>query len=76
MRDLIKKPHRFGDLEDALGGMSSRTLAKVLRKLEKEGLVHRREFSHPVRFHYEVTVKGKAFQKVIDAMRAYGKHYL
>ena len=76
VRDLIDKPRRFGELEDSLGGISSRTLTKTLRRLEKDRLVVRKRFTKPVRFHYELTRKGKAFQKVVDAMRAYGKKYL
>ncbi|OGG80713.1 hypothetical protein A3A39_00085 [Candidatus Kaiserbacteria bacterium RIFCSPLOWO2_01_FULL_54_13] len=76
MRDLLEKPQRFGALEDSLGGMSPRTLAKTLRRLEKDRLITRRHFNKPVRFHYELTPKGRAFQKVVDAMRAYGKRYL
>jgi len=76
IRDLLKSPRRFGELEDSLGGMSPRTLTIKLRKLEKERLVVRRSFTKPVRVYYELTKKGAAFQKVVDAMRAYGRKYL
>ena len=76
MRDLTQKPHRFGELEDSLGGMSPRTLTKTLRHLEKNGLITRKHFKRPIRFHYELTRKGRAFQEVVDAMRTYGKKYL
>jgi len=76
MRDLLIRPRRFRDLEDSLGGTSPRTLAKILRRLEKDGFVARKHFKKPVRFHYELTRKGRAFQKVVAAMRAYGKKYL
>src|SRR3989338_3656317 len=69
IRDLLKSPRRFGELEDSLGGMSPRTLASKLKKLEKERLVVRRSFTKPVRVYYELTKKGAAFQKVVDAMR-------
>lgn len=76
MRDLIEKPRRFGELEDSLGGMSPRTLTKNLRRLEKDGLIARRRFRKPLRYHYELTKKGTAFQDVVEAMRRYGKKYL
>src|SRR3989344_8371026 len=76
VRDLIDKPRRFGELEDSLGGMSTRTLTRALRRLDKDGLVVRKCFAKPVRFHYELTRKGKALQKVVDTMRMYGKRYL
>lgn len=76
IRDLLKKPRRFGELEDSLGGMSPRTLTNKLKKLEKERLITRRRFVKPIRFHYELTKKGAAFNDVVKAMRAYGKKYL
>lgn len=76
MRDLLERPRRFGELEDSLGGMSPRTLTNKLKRLKKDGLIVRRSFSKPIRSRYELTNKGAAFQKVVDAMRAYGKKYL
>lgn len=76
VRDLLASPRRFGELEDSLGGMSPRTLANKLKKLEKERLITRRNFSKPIRFHYELTKKGAAFNDVVEAMRSYGKKYL
>ena len=48
--------------------MSPRTLTNKLKRLEKEKLIVRRSFSKPVRFHYELTKKGAAFNKVVEAM--------
>jgi DNA-binding HxlR family transcriptional regulator len=76
MYELLQKPRRFVELEDALGGMSPRTLTKTLRRLEKEGLIIRRRFTKPVRSYYRPTKKGTAFRKVIESMSAYGKRYL
>ncbi len=76
IRDLLERPRRFGELEDSLGGMSPRTVASKLKRLGKEKLIARRNFSKPIRFHYELTKKGAAFNKVVEAMRSYGKKYL
>ena len=76
MRDLLTRPRRFSELEDSLGGMSPRTLTKTLRRLEKDKLIARRSFRKPVRYHYELTKKGAAFNDVVEAMRVYGKKYL
>ena len=77
LRDLLQKSRRFTDLELALAGVSSRTLTLKLKKLEKAGLLSRHP-SHRLgnRVDYRLTKKGAAFQKVADAMRAYGKKYL
>ncbi|PIR82480.1 transcriptional regulator [Candidatus Kaiserbacteria bacterium CG10_big_fil_rev_8_21_14_0_10_59_10] len=76
MHNLLGAPRRFGELEDLLGGISPRTLTKTLRRLEAKGFITRTHFKKPMRFHYELTSKGKAFQNVVAAMRAYGKAHL
>lgn len=77
LRDLLEKPRRFTDLELALAGVSSRTLTLKLKKLEEAGLVSRHQSRRlGNRVDYRPTQKGVAFQKVVDAMRAYGKKYL
>ena len=77
VRDLLQKPRRFTDLELALAGVSSRTLTLKLKKLEKSGLVSRSpSYRLGNRVDYSLTPKGAAFQKVVDAMRRYGKKYL
>jgi DNA-binding HxlR family transcriptional regulator len=76
LRDLLEGPKRFGELESSLT-TSSRTLAKKLKRLEREGLVrHKRPAGTKTFGMYRLTKKGAAFQKVADAMRAYGKKYL
>ena len=73
LRDLLEGPKRYSELGTSLSA-SSRTLVKKLKHLEREGLInHKRAEAHGV---YRLTKKGAAFQKVADAMRAYGKKYL
>jgi len=77
MRDLLVKPQRFGDFELSLQGVSTRTLTKKLKMLEKGGLISRDDRKkHVPRIDYSLTKKGAAFHEVVDAMRAYGKKYL
>ena len=77
IRDLFSGPKRFGDLEAALSGVSTRTLAEKLRMLEEEGLIVREEFiGKPPRVEYTLTKKGAGLKKVSDAMIAYGSKYI
>ncbi len=77
LRDLLKKPRRFNDIELALAGVSSRTITLKLKKLEQCGIVSRHpDYRLGNKVVYRLTQKGAAFQKVADAMRAYGKKYL
>lgn len=70
VRDLLAEPRRFGELQHSLSGISSRTLTNKLKRLEREALIRHEDL------RYTLTKKGAAFQKVIDAMRAYGRKYL
>ncbi len=76
LRDLMRAPRRFKDLQTSLGS-SSRTLTIKLKKLEHEGFIVRTEFNEkPPRVEYRLTKKGAAFQSVEKAMRRFGKKYL
>ena len=76
LRDLLEGPKRYGELEESLDA-SSRTLVKKLKLLEQEGLItHKPATKKQTYSAYDLTKKGAAFQKVADAMRAYGKKYL
>lgn len=77
VRDLLVKERRFGELQESLAGISTRTLANKLRFLEKKGLIIRNEFSEKTpHVEYKLTKKGAALQDVLNAMRKYGKKYL
>lgn len=70
VRDLLKGPRRFCDMEKSLG-MSTRTLTVKLKNLEEAGFV-RHAHSTP----YTLTAKGKALKTIIDSLRRYGEKYL
>lgn len=78
LRDLLIHPsRRFTDFELALAGVSSRTIAIKLKKLEACGFITRAANKHSLpRADYLLTPKGRALKGVIGAMRSYGKKYL
>lgn len=77
IRDLESGTKRFKELERSLAGISSRTLAKRLRSLEKEGLVARQAYAEvPPRVEYSLTDKGRALIPIIEDMRRYGSKWL
>lgn len=67
IRDLLKSPLRFGELETSLDTISSRTLTLKLKKLEQDGIVTKSNL------HYTLTPRGKKLKKVIAAMEVWGK---
>jgi DNA-binding HxlR family transcriptional regulator len=66
-------PLRFGELENAARGLGPKTLAARLRVLESSAIVVRRvESGPPVRVHYCLTAKGRAFGRVAEAIHRWG----
>lgn len=77
IRDLATGPRRFCQLERSLAGISPKTLSDRLHGLESEGIVSRKTFGEvPPRVEYSLTPKGSDLAEVIEAMRAFGTHWL
>src|SRR4051794_41348740 len=56
---LLDGPLRFGDVQEAVGGIAPNILTERLRRLEREALVVARPYSErPPRFVYELTTGG------------------
>jgi DNA-binding HxlR family transcriptional regulator len=66
-------PLRFGELREAVGSIGDRMLSVRLRELEQKSLVKRHVIEGPpVRVEYELTVTGRGFRDVSDAVRKWG----
>lgn len=77
VRDLLSGPKRFGDLEQSLVGVSTRTLTKKLTLLADQGIVDRKQsIGKPPRVEYALTKKGEGLYKIAKAMEEYGKKFL
>lgn len=70
-REILTGPKRFCELERSLDGISTRTLASKLRKMEKETILKKTKDGL-----YAATKKGEALRIVERAMRKYGEMYL
>ena len=71
---LLCEPMRFNALQRALGQITHRTLAKTLKEMEADGLVHREDFGEiPPRVEYSLTERGRSLQPVLAAMEAWAK---
>jgi DNA-binding HxlR family transcriptional regulator len=68
IRDLLKMPMRFCELERSLEGISTRTLTLKLKRLEQEKIVIKNDL------YYKLSTQGKKLQKIIDAMESWGKN--
>ncbi len=71
---LMDGPLRFGELQRALRGISARTLAKQLRELESDGVLHREVHQQiPPKVEYWLTPSGKKLKPVLMAMHRWGE---
>jgi DNA-binding HxlR family transcriptional regulator len=77
VHDLSEGPRRFTELERSCAGISPRTLAERLRRLEVEDFVVRRSYPEsPPRVEYELTPKGEALLPIVREMRRFGHEWL
>jgi DNA-binding HxlR family transcriptional regulator len=77
VHNLITGTKRFGELLDALGNVSPKTLSQRLKMLEECGIVQRQAYPEiPPRVEYRLTEKGAALVDVLNAIRDFGMRYL
>jgi DNA-binding HxlR family transcriptional regulator len=78
LRDLFRKgPLRFQQFEAGLPGVAPNTLSARLKALEREGVIATRLYeSHPPRYEYFLTEKGKALGPVLKALHGWGERFL
>lgn len=74
---LMGGPRRFGELLEAMGNVSPKTVSQRLKMLEQKGFVERRAFAEiPPRVEYHLLAKGYALADVIKAIQEFGELYL
>lgn len=68
---------RFGQLRNAIPGISNTMLASTLKDLEEKQLVERIQFNEiPPRVEYTATEKAKELRVVFEAMNKWGSKNL
>ena len=78
LRDLFRKgPLRFQELESGLAGVAPNTLSARLKTLGERKAWSARGCtrSHPPRYEYFLTDKGKALGPVLKALHNWGERY-
>lgn len=74
VRELLKGPHRFTELRQALPGISPHTLTSRLRQFETHGIVIRTAYAEiPPRVEYRLTLLGEDLRQVLDAMATWAE---
>lgn len=73
LRELFTGTRRFGEIREALPGISPKTLSERLRGMETQGLVHREVFAEvPLRVEYSLTPLGLTLDPIIQSLREWG----
>lgn len=76
MGELHNGPRRFNDLNRSIG-CSTKSLSDTLKALEENSIINRTVLpTTPVTIEYELTEKGKDFEKVFIEMRNWGTKWL
>lgn len=73
---LFQKKMRFNELQRHLNGISQKVLAKELRALEKEKIIHREIYLQvPPKVEYWITPYGKSLGPILMSLAEWGhKH--
>lgn len=75
VRDLMRGPQRFTDLQRSLAGITPKRLTGQLRTLESEGIIEREREEGRREVWYRLTEKGKGLVPAINALAAWGLEY-
>lgn len=77
LHELLIGESLFNDIKLKLPGLSANLLSTRLKSLEEDGLVKSELYStHPPRYSYTLTEKGKALEPIFNAMIIWGSEYL
>jgi DNA-binding HxlR family transcriptional regulator len=74
---LLTGTKRFGELLEAMGNVSPKTVSQRLKLLEELGVVERQAFLEiPPRVEYRLTEKGLALVDIMEAIKQFAQRYL
>jgi DNA-binding HxlR family transcriptional regulator len=75
LNDLMGEEKRFNELKRSTDS-SSRTLSRVLKDLQKDGLVNKRIEDDKMASHYSLTEKGESLEPVHEKINEWGEKWL
>ncbi|WP_229796414.1 winged helix-turn-helix transcriptional regulator [Saccharothrix coeruleofusca] len=72
--ELRQGARRFGELRRGLPGVSERVLARQLREMEEDELVHREVYPVvPPHVEYSLTEQGRSLYGALESLGAWGR---
>lgn len=70
---LMERPRRFGELQEAVGGIAPNILSRRLKHLEHETVVVARPYSRrPPRYEYALTASGRELASALRLLSHWG----
>ena len=67
-------PVRYNELQRMIGKITYKTLSSTLKEMEKDGLIHRKEYPQiPPKVEYSLTEKGQTLWPIIKSMCQWGE---
>ena len=76
LRNLLKRPWRFNELQKDLEGISQKVLTDSLRSMEGDEIVVRTVFPEvPPHVEYSLSSLGESLRPILDAMERWGHDY-
>lgn len=76
IRNLVRRPWRFNELQRSIDGISQKVLTASLRELERDGIIYRNDFrTNPPRVEYGLTDLGAKLKGVLDQLAEFGEYY-
>lgn len=76
MRNLLKRPWRFNELQKSLDGISQKVLTESLRSMEKDGIIVRKVYDEvPPHVEYALSELGASMRPIIFSMEQWGTSY-
>ncbi|WP_026673568.1 winged helix-turn-helix transcriptional regulator [Alkalihalobacterium bogoriense] len=74
---LSVQTRRFNELQRLLPNISKGILARQLRELEEDQMVHREVYKEvPPKVEYSLTPKGKSFIPILESMGEWGEKHI
>lgn len=74
---LFARPMRFHELQKVGTGVEAKTLSRVLKYLESEGIVRREVLDgRPVGVEYSLTEKGRELKPVVESLNEWGSRWI
>lgn len=75
--NIRNRPQRLSELKRLIPAISEKMLIQQLRELEKDGIVHRRDYGEmPPRVEYSFTAHGETLKPIFPVLCSWGELHL